>query len=190
MRIDFNNGITTPLNTPDTLTIEEMNFYRSNMPLFLYVGIAYLCYAASVIIIVRKRTRSEKNSANEKMYQRVIPYEKIDLMSNAESDLEKLVLHIAAHFSDPELSVQKVAAATGLSIYKIPALLKERYSYSFKEYINKIRIEEAKRLLSSSDRRISEIAYSVGYNSAPHFNRLFKELVGKSPREHRDESAK
>jgi YesN/AraC family two-component response regulator len=81
-----------------------------------------------------------------------------------------------------------VAKATGVSIYKIPVLIKNQTNRSFKEYLNTIRLTEAQRLLSETDRQIIEISMAVGYNNISHFNRIFKEKNGKTPREFREQS--
>lgn len=67
------------------------------------------------------------------------------------------------------------------------------FSYSFKEYtgsnfvnyLKRIRMEEAKRLLSETDMRIIEISQKVGYDNEKHFMKIFKSSVGVSPSEYR-----
>ena len=65
----------------------------------------------------------------------------------------------------------------------ISATIKKKSDLTFKEYLNSIRIAEAKRLLKSSDRNVSEIAYQVGFNSPNHFNRIFKSSENCTPTE-------
>jgi len=50
-----------------------------------------------------------------------------------------------------------------------------------------VRIEEAKRLLATTDKKRYEIAYQVGYESPEHFSRIFKRSVGVSPADYRKE---
>ena len=57
----------------------------------------------------------------------------------------------------------------------------------FRAYLNALRMEEAKRLLKTTDEPITQIAYSCGYNSQTTFNRVFRERFDKTPREMRDE---
>ena len=56
---------------------------------------------------------------------------------------------------------------------------------NFVEYVRRTRYENACDLLRNSDRRISEIAFAMGFQSLSQFNRVFKELSGKSPTEFR-----
>lgn len=53
--------------------------------------------------------------------------------------------------------------------------------FSFVEYLNDVRIKEAKRLLQDTELSITEIAESVGYKSTTHFDRIFKNTTGISP---------
>jgi hypothetical protein len=52
---------------------------------------------------------------------------------------------------------------------------------SFGDYIRKLRIEKATHLLETSTHSLSEIAYLTGFSDQSHFNRVFKQHMGKSP---------
>ena len=80
--------------------------------------------------------------------------------------------------------------------FKLSTYLTEKFPYDYshmsrvfshhekdtiEHYLIKLRIEKAKELLSYNDQYVSEIAYRLGYSSAAHFSRQFKQLVGVSP---------
>ncbi|WP_168120703.1 helix-turn-helix domain-containing protein [Paenibacillus sp. HB172176] len=75
------------------------------------------------------------------------------------------------------------------ALASIAELNQEHYSRIFKkykgasplEYLNNLRMEEAKRLLLESDMGISEIARAVGFADPFHFSRRFKQRVGVAP---------
>jgi len=52
-----------------------------------------------------------------------------------------------------------------------------------------VRLERAKKSLLDPNVRISELAFEAGFQSLTHFNRVFKNLVGMSPREFRKQAA-
>lgn len=54
---------------------------------------------------------------------------------------------------------------------------------SFSEYLNDYRLEKAMEMLRSTDERIADIAYDVGFANVTYFNRLFKSRFGYSPKE-------
>ena len=56
---------------------------------------------------------------------------------------------------------------------------------SYATFLNRVRIEEAKRALVRGRERVLDIALSCGYESVTHFNRRFREAVGMTPREYR-----
>ena len=53
------------------------------------------------------------------------------------------------------------------------------------EYVARVPSENACDLLENPDRRISEIAFAVGFQSLSQFNRIFKKLSGRSPTQYR-----
>lgn len=91
---------------------------------------------------------------------------------------------IAEH-SGEELSLRKVAKTANVSANHLSEKFKEVTGVNFVDYVALIRFEEACNLLLNSNRRISEIAFAVGFQSLSQFNRVFKRLSGKSPSEYR-----
>jgi AraC-like DNA-binding protein len=63
--------------------------------------------------------------------------------------------------------------------------VKRVFQETFKGVLNRLRLQEARRLLHESDLGIAEIAYKVGYGNVSHFNRLAKETWGRTPTEER-----
>lgn len=61
---------------------------------------------------------------------------------------------------------------------------KEDTGMSFSQYLTLIRMEKAQELLDHGELRITDVASSVGYNSAAHFIQVFKRHFGKTPGEH------
>lgn len=53
------------------------------------------------------------------------------------------------------------------------------------EYITRVRIDEAKRLLKETDEKIYQIAAKVGFEDAYYFSKIFKNVAGVSPKEWR-----
>ncbi|HEU4328619.1 MAG TPA: substrate-binding domain-containing protein [Roseiflexaceae bacterium] len=54
-------------------------------------------------------------------------------------------------------------------------------------YLNRYRISQAKQLLTSSDKTISEIALGVGFSTSSHFSQVFRREVGMAPRDYRQQ---
>ncbi len=91
---------------------------------------------------------------------------------------------IEQHSGD-ELSLSKVAKAVHISANHLSEKFKQVTGMNFVDYVARARFETARDILLNSNRRISEIAFAVGFQSLSQFNRVFKKLSGKSPTEHR-----
>lgn len=84
---------------------------------------------------------------------------------------------------------EELAKRVGLTEHQLSRVINTVLKKSFNELINGYRIEEAKqRLKNEPDTSITVIAFEVGFNSIASFNRVFKELVGRSPTEYKSQS--
>lgn len=115
----------------------------------------------------------------------IIPYKELDLKNTLDEDSAKIVNYISENYQVKDLSVSKISEETGISVNKIPTILKETFHMTFKQYLNSIRLAEVKRLLLETDRQVAEIAYQVGYRNVTHFHRIFKSVEKISPNEFR-----
>jgi YesN/AraC family two-component response regulator len=120
----------------------------------------------------------------------VIAYEKLNISNYSDENLKKVAETIAVEYRDRALTLDKLANRIGMSPVKISSVIQDRFSMSFKEYLNSIRLSEAKRLIIETDRQVSEIAFTVGYHSLTHFYRVFKAMFRVSPNEFRKANTK
>lgn len=63
---------------------------------------------------------------------------------------------------------------------------KKRMELTFSQYVNNVRMDYAKELLLYTDQDVSQICYECGYNNISYFNRKFREINDKSPKQFRD----
>jgi AraC-like DNA-binding protein len=91
--------------------------------------------------------------------------------------------YIASHFNDPNLSGSSLAQSLGMSQRYLQRLLQET-GKSFTERVNELRLDRAFALLAAADgnRRVSDIAFEVGFSDLAHFYRLFKSRFGDTPK--------
>ena len=80
-----------------------------------------------------------------------------------------------------------VAAVAFVTPNYLSKLFKSSMNMNLREYINQLRIEEAKRLLLSTSMSVSEIASYVGYFNISYFSTVFHKIVGVSPFDWRTE---
>ena len=102
--------------------------------------------------------------------------------------LQKLTLLIEDNIENANFSADEICQNLGLSRSQLHRLVKEQTQLSISLYIRKIKINKAKELLSTSDLRISEIAYNVGIDSPQSFSKYFTDEFGVSPTDFRKKS--
>lgn len=84
-----------------------------------------------------------------------------------------------------ELTLEEVAAQAYLSPFHFSRTFKKMTGHNFKDYLTKLRLEEAKRLLADTPLTITQIASKVGYKSPGYFSTLFREREGCPPAQYR-----
>jgi AraC-like DNA-binding protein/ligand-binding sensor protein len=104
---------------------------------------------------------------------------------NAEPPLvQKARSYIDQHKTEP-LSLSAVAKAAGASVFHFCKVFRKSTGLKFTDYVARVRLEDARTQLLNPNRRISEVAYDVGFQSLTQFNRMFKRVFGQSPTEFR-----
>lgn len=90
---------------------------------------------------------------------------------------------IEAHIIDPDLSLEKVASANGMSLRYLHVLF-EQCEMSAAEWMWNRRLQLAYDSIARGDgRTITSIAFSHGFNSSAHFSTMFRRKYGISPRD-------
>lgn len=98
--------------------------------------------------------------------------------------MKKAISYISKHFNEP-LNLEDVANEVHLNPAYFSTLFKKEIGYSFKEYLNHVRIEESKRLLTNSAYSIIDIAIAVGFEDQSYFSKVFKKFTGMTPKQFR-----
>ncbi|WP_135556811.1 response regulator [Paenibacillus cymbidii] len=98
--------------------------------------------------------------------------------------IEKAKRHIAAHFRR-NLTLQDVADELYIHPVWFSHLFKKVTGQNFLDYTTEMRMEEAKKQLRESSKKIYEIADEVGYQDLQHFGKVFKKRVGVTPKQFR-----
>lgn len=91
---------------------------------------------------------------------------------------------IHQHLAEP-MSLDAVAKAVNVSPFHFCKLFKRATGLTFTDFVNRARVEKAKRMLMKPAARITEVAYDVGFQSLSHFNRSFRRIADESPTEFR-----
>lgn len=100
-------------------------------------------------------------------------------------------IHVAAEYIESHLSfdlaADEVANYLNISVSYFSTVFKQFYGVTFIEYVTLARIERAKSMLTMTQKSISDIAKTVGYNERRYFNKVFQKRVGILPSEYREQ---
>jgi AraC-like DNA-binding protein len=182
--IIIQSGNNNPVNQEFEFTINHLSAHRDIQKRALITITSLLGWIVLYILFYIGYIRQQPSDKKV-----VVLYEPLMVGNESDEALDRILQYIAREYANPDLTVQTIAHEVGVLPAKITRILQEKRKCSYKQYLNAIRIEEAKRLLRETDRTITEIAYKVGYRNVTHFNRTFKEAVSESPSAFRNRNA-
>lgn len=100
------------------------------------------------------------------------------------STMSRAVEYIRENYAQV-LSLDIVSEQAGVSSAYLSSLFRRELDSNFVDFVNKIRVQEAKRLLETGIFRNIEVAFAVGFTSEKYFSRVFKKHVGMTASEYR-----
>lgn len=105
------------------------------------------------------------------------------------SKLDKIYKHINENFKE-HISLDEISDVANMTTQAFCRYFKKVTGKTFTKLVNEYRVVHATKLLSESQMSITDIAYECGFNNFSHFNKLFKEVTGKSASVYRKEMKK
>src|SRR5699024_921976 len=104
---------------------------------------------------------------------------------NYSENIKQALQILHENYREP-LTLKEVSESLHLNVMYLGQLFKKETKKSFSTYLNHLRMEQAKWLLLHSEQNINEISNEIGYNNTTYFSKLFKKIVGQSPKEYRE----
>ena len=101
------------------------------------------------------------------------------------TELTRIVISFLINHYKQKLVLQDIADHVGVSPFYLERLFKQETSETPRAYLEKIRIDKAAYLLSSTNQSNLEICYEVGFQSPSNFYKVFRRLKNCSPSEYR-----
>lgn len=101
--------------------------------------------------------------------------------------LSKIINFITENYNS-QISLEDVANAAFMTPQAFCRYFKKHTGHTFVSFLNEVRINDACKSLISGEKAdcISGVAYKAGFNSITNFNRVFKSIIGQSPRAYID----
>ena len=95
--------------------------------------------------------------------------------------IQKFRLYIETHLDDSDMTVETIGAELGLSRVQLYRKVKALTGYSPVELLRKSRLQKGRKLLETTGKTVSEVAYEVGFSAPSYFTKCFKDEFGISP---------
>ncbi|WP_159887577.1 helix-turn-helix domain-containing protein [Paenibacillus puerhi] len=99
---------------------------------------------------------------------------------NIDKRIQKAIRYILSNLQN-QIEVEELAAISGLTTAYFGTLFKKYMGASVKEYINRMKINNAENILLSGEFTVQEAAYKCGFKDIYYFSKLFKKIKGFPP---------
>lgn len=184
----FSIGTThrSPMNLDANVKINELTLYGRDWRYVYSIGAVIVTLWCMFLFHFFKQHTNALVTNLKNKYDKdrpLVAYQKLSIEPKRDKDKTAILSFMATEYANVELNLDMAISRLGVSRTKINDILKEELGFTFSAYLNKLRLTEAARLLAEQrDANIAEIAYSVGYNNASYFNKLFKNEYDCTPR--------
>lgn len=163
--------LTSLIKTIKSYNLNISDIIGENFNDYLYLD------SLNSIIEIKEWFKERANKANEAI--------KNERINSSKILVDKAKKYIKKNFGDYELSVDKMCLVLHLSPAYFSTIFKKETGVSFINYLTDIRMEEAIRLLNTTDSKTSIIGQEVGYLEPNYFSYVFKKKIGVSPTRYR-----
>lgn len=108
---------------------------------------------------------------------------------NVQERERMLTIHeyVQNHYEET-ITLDDISQEVHMTVPAFCRYFKKMTNTTFTKFVNDYRISQACKLLVEGNAPVAEIAYEVGFNNLSHFNKMFKEIIGKNPSEYREEA--
>lgn len=129
---------------------------------------------------------------NDRGEPQIRNYEAVTLKSTdkmvCSARLSPLIEYIANHLAEP-ITLDELSDLVHFNKSYLVECFKREYGIPPMKYVNHIRVEKAKQLLTTTDKTITNIAQETGFRSIHYFSRFFKDRECISPQDYRIQNA-
>ncbi|PKV75221.1 AraC family transcriptional regulator [Pontibacter ramchanderi] len=155
--------------------INQVSFFRQVEQLKETSGLDKMLAGLELLRVLLQDARLEQLNLDDRVQD----------LSEREGRRMDQVLHFLVEQSHRAIALEEAATVAHLSREAFCRFFKERTRKTFTAFLNEIRVGNACQLLLKEDATIASVAYGAGFSNLSHFNRVFKNQMGCSPRVYR-----
>lgn len=112
-------------------------------------------------------------------------YRSASLDSHSEEDIVTSAIHYMNESIEKKLTLETIANYVGYSVSHFSTLFKNKTGYTPLNYFNQLKIQKSCQLLDFTDTKINQVCYKVGIEDSYYFSRLFRKIMGISPKQYK-----
>ncbi|PNT90775.1 response regulator transcription factor [Clostridium thermosuccinogenes] len=135
---------------------------------------------------------SDLNLSNPEEFKKMLFMKLDNILQSIKGDEEQpdsiIISHIKEYIHEnynKDITLEQIADHVFLSPVYVSRLFKEKTGENFSDYLVKVRMEKALKLLEEPRYKVYEVGYEIGYMSTKYFYKLFKKYYGCTPTEYR-----
>jgi AraC-like DNA-binding protein len=200
-----NNAISIALYINPTMVTDSLKTFLDTKSLSLFFqeserGLKIVNAKKEKIIVLLKAMVNQKELTLLSSFMKICSYlidnddfewlNEASLLKNYSNKnrnrFSKLMQYIQQNFRT-EITLQKAASVADMQLHSFCRYFKSLTHHTFSDFVNEIRIDFACKLLNQSDLPITQVAFESGFSNISYFNRSFKKIHGKTPREFRQQ---
>jgi len=155
----------------------------------LWILVAFLIYWLGHIGIYKYGINEQRKKIRKTVHDRYSITEVLPQKNEHITTMEKY-LKVERNFLNPTISLDTIANELNLSSGHLSKVINTELGISFKDYLNNLRIDEAKLYLKDpefSNYTLAAIGLEAGFNSKSAFNASFKKITGLTPSQYRQQ---
>lgn len=113
-----------------------------------------------------------------------------DEATPSEDDLlmKRVVAYMEDNLGNSDITIDDIAQAVAVSRTSLHRKMKQMMGTSPMEFLREARIRKSAKILTTTDRNVSEIAYQCGFSDPKYFSKCFKATFGQTPKEYKQSS--
>lgn len=113
-----------------------------------------------------------------------LPYRPVTEQIASQDTFTQVLEYLSSHYTEP-LSLEALAGRFGINHAHLSRTFAAKLSCGYLDYLHQLRIEHAKKLLSETQNKVSDIAFESGFSDQRSFNRVFKRYTNLTPSAYR-----